>query len=803
LIRHGLLVAVVLSTQLLVYPEVNPFLAAGFAVYTGVGLARRRLRVKPLVGVLAAGAVFTLVILNAYMYDALVFMLSQKGQATFADDPEKTLFPFFLIPTGLANFWGLLRIAQDPLPHEWWFTFTAMILIGAALLVVAVVAIGWLVWRGEPAASAGLVCAVLAVPLFAGNVAFGLYKLAMFAQPFFLGSLAVAWVALLGRWPRARPWAAPLLVLVVGVPSALRAQRGYVDFSQGRGATFNEVVGATSDRLLRDVMRVADTPPPVPGTDPTMIFDTYNITLSKLLAVYTRGRPAAFPSSRLTGQSLTPIRTLDLTRDEYKRATDQVMRETTKHLHLSSFEYEPLNPGSARDRFYSYDQGNRPPGRQDPDDSMVVVSQRKLNLLNRRTFPGTEGSFAVTTVGKVRNHLVFHESELSQPYYSVGDPKHISLYQIEEDPSFYLGQTMAGLGRYFLFEVLRPDERVRFAVELTCSLQADGDNRLPDQAAAIGVERVPMRFVGRGSARVFSEPFTPIAVHGRPHVGIDLMRWGRPFKMRRTGAMKLFGGRVKLDRRMLVAFGRDVSLVGETDFANLRPPSGVTRWATPETKGLDSELRHPDLEYSGLYEDGWMAEQGFLALGQRPGQTKLVVRGAVPNIENPAFAPVLTLKVDGRVVPFTGTTGGMPVVDGKMICGDFAVSADVPELAGGNGANGSETNGLVARRRVELEWSAVQRLRGEDTRLTAAQLTVVALEKPTAAPAVARSDSERQGGAFQPRRGDSMHSPGREPRVGWELSLKGDKRCSGDPAVVKPTRPRSVGVDGVEDASGV
>ncbi|MDB5295338.1 MAG: hypothetical protein JWO31_1321, partial [Phycisphaerales bacterium] len=722
LVRHGALVAVTLSTQLLVYPEVNPFLAAGFAVYSAVGLVRRdpatgrrRVRLLPLAGVLAAGALFTGVILNAYLYDATAFMLTQRGQAMFADDPEKTLFPFFLIPTGLANFWGLLRIAQTPMPDEYRHLFTVMILAGAGLMVVAAAAVAWLAWRGEPAGAVALVCAALAVPLFARNGAFGLYKLAMFSQPFVLGSLAVAWASLVVGWrwrpavwrpewrvpPARRAWLVPL-VLLVNVPGMLRAQRGYVDFSQGRGATFNEIVGATSERLLEDVKRVAATPPPVPGTEPTLIFDTYNITLSKLLAVYTRGRPAAFPSSRLTGQSLSPIRTLDMTREAYKRATEALTHETFKYIHLTDFEYEPDRPGAARDTFYSYDQGNRPSAAPDPDDSLVVVSQRNLNLLNHRTFPGTEGPFAVTTVGRIRNHLVFHESDMSQPYYSVGDPKLISLYQIEQDPAFYVGQTMAGLGRYFLFEVLRPDDRVRFAVEMTCSLQADGENKLPANAAVVGADRVPMRMVGRGSARVFSDPFRPTPVHGRPHVAIDLGQWGKRFTMLRTGAMRAFGGRVALDRRMLVGFGRDVSLIGDAEYGALRPPTGVTRWGTPT-----SELRHPDLEYSGLYEDGWMAEEGYLALGQPPataaagaaaGRARVVVRGSVPDIGNPAFSTVLTVKVDGVPVRLAGTTGGSPVVDGRMVCGYFAVTADLPDPPAGTAAGAAGTG----RRRVEL-----------------------------------------------------------------------------------------------------
>ena len=43
-----------------------------------------------------------------------------------------------------------------------------------------------------------------------------------------------------------------------------------------------------------------------------------------------------------------------------------------------------------------------------------------------------------------------------------------------------------------------------------------------------------------------------------------------------------------------------------------------------------ADLANKALEYSGLYEDGWMAEHGFLRLAGPPRPTRFVVRGVSP-----------------------------------------------------------------------------------------------------------------------------------------------------------------------------
>src|SRR5439155_3422792 len=117
-------------------------------------------------------------------------------------------------------------------------------------------------------------------------------------------------------------------------------------------------------------------------------------------------------------------------------------------------------------------------------------------------------------------------------------------------------------------------------------------------------QRLPM--VGRGSARVFSPPMTPQIIEGRAFLGLDMGVDGEPFPERRSGLMALYGTDVALDRRRPVGFLRDISLVSQEEYGRLAPPSKL--------ESFPADLENPDLEYSGIYEDGRVSEASYFQL---------------------------------------------------------------------------------------------------------------------------------------------------------------------------------------------
>ena len=82
-----------------------------------------------------------------------------------------------------------------------------------------------------------------------------------------------------------------------------------------------------------------------------------------------------------------------------------------------------------------------------------------------------------------------------------------------------VSKVVSGVGRRFLFQVLKPTPGVRLVMEFTSSFASDAENLLPP-AAAIGAQRRAFGMGGRGSARVFSPPLEPQEIEGRKFVDV-------------------------------------------------------------------------------------------------------------------------------------------------------------------------------------------------------------------------------------------------------------------------------------------
>jgi hypothetical protein len=171
---------------------------------------------------------------------------------------------------------------------------------------------------------------------------------------------------------------------------------------------------------------------------------------------------------------------------------------------------------------------------------------------------------------------------------------------------------------------------------------------------------------------------------------------GQQFADARDGLMRLYGADVARDRRYLVAFVRDVSAVPEEEYQDLAAPSKVG--------SFPGDLRDQDLEYSGIYEDGWVSEMSFFMLAQPEGPSRVAVRGVVPMIDDPAFQCELSVLLDGRELTHQ-----------KLLPGRFDVEAPV-------------SADKASRRRVELRFSGVQQLPPPDGRPAAARLDFVGFD---------------------------------------------------------------------------
>ncbi len=87
--------------------------------------------------------------------------------------------------------------------------------------------------------------------------------------------------------------------------------------------------------------------------------------------------------------------------------------------------------------------------------------------------------------------------------------------------------------------------------------------------------------------------------------------------------MRLYGGQFNLDDRRLVGFTRDISVLTNEQYLAMPRPTRIGDFPGDLS-------RYPGLEYSGLYEDGWVSRDAYFKLGpSHPGQV-LRFKGFIP-----------------------------------------------------------------------------------------------------------------------------------------------------------------------------
>jgi hypothetical protein len=533
-------------------------------------------------------------------------------------------------------------------------------------------------------------------------------------------------LAAFALFARARNRAVALVLLAL---PGMVVQQLYVFESRGTAAAggFPEIADPSRSRIMADFQAVLDA-----NAEATkaggVISDTQNIVLAKFESYQTRGLKAAFPGAKV-GTSMmgfTEARTL-APRATMEQAID-LRDDVEAHLEPGIFHFHD-GEGNPFSRFNYAALGPLAPGGEGgdvpPAETLLIATGPKQSVLNRWHWQNRGGVEAAETnffarrFSRVRDHLLFVESERGRSYFlATAD---ISMFQLEPDPLFYRGTTMAAVGRRGMFQVLRPTPGVRLMMELSSSLAADAENRLPTAAAVIGSRRHPLGLTGRGSARIFSAPLEPQEIAGRSFVGFDLGRDAVPFRQPRHGLMRLYGTRISLDRRWLVCFTRNISAVSAAQYASMKAPAHLDRF--PE------DFRNPRLEYSGFYEDGWVSDHAWAALAEPWDAGAVVVRGYVPELKDPAFTTEVTVRVDGREV--ARQTVGLK---------EFEVRAPLPR--GSSGAAASQAPGDPGdgagvgpgRRKVELLFSKLQNLPHRDRRPVAALMTFVGFESPPAPP---------------------------------------------------------------------
>lgn len=370
---------------------------------------------------------------------------------------------------------------------------------------------------------------------------------------------------------------------------------------------------------------------------------------------------------------------------------DEQRRERRKYFVTDRFNFFPNEPGALYDAFQldgrGADSALRP-------DTKIIESVRE-SVLNRwpDVLSSSGDMYRLRTLAESANHLVLVPASLGGTF-DFGNGR-ISMYSLEPD-LLYTG-SFAGLGRYLLFRALSPTKRPRLELSISATLKADGAVMLP-KAAVVGRRRVPLPLVGRGAARVFSDVVAPQELAGMRFFGLDMGEDERPIiEPVRKNLMKLYGAGVRLDPRSITVFGRDISVVDDEAYRRLATPQNVSRFP--------DDLRDPNLEFSGIYEDGWASEDSYFVLRSTESKSTLRVRGLLPLVGNEFFQTDLCPKLDGRDLECR-----------TLSIGTFTYSYQLPKSSTG-------------KHKIELRFSHYQVLQHGDQRPLGMKIRFIGFER--------------------------------------------------------------------------
>jgi hypothetical protein len=698
--------------------------------------------------VCAAAVVGSLFMIREALFAGVVNTLGNVKTAGLTGvTPSSSIFPNYMIPSGLANLLGLLPIGQYTL-DPW---LSAIILLAIVLLAVVLLQAASDLRKEHVYAAMLVLMAGIGLSFFRGANDYGLFKVAMFCQPALAAALAFLSLRLFRRWWRV----APLLALAGTVPAQLyytlasagAIGGGVVEIPDASrlGVTFDvPTISAISDicfvpaqGLAALVFRGSNVlyPSVARGkfADSALAAEAHSARAVTPVARHVRSSGRFAAAARIPSPGVSRTTLMKIADQGGPAAVPARAHEIPAHPH--SGDTVPLGGSSFRERIAGWIDTVRwaatfpvrkfeTAGREQETERRRQMAQANsvwnseffgfapellrnvgpthlLTLRQRFVFnasaPAAEaadyGMFRVVPYESVRNWLVFIPSSRGPDYFY--SRFSAAFYQPEPDP-YRPDAYMAAVGRFLLFQVVHPAERLRLRISLSRSILGPGRTELPKDATIDADSTEPLPFVGSGSAVIYSAPVKPVQKDGLTYVAVDFNVAPTAFPNRKSGLMNLYNREFAVDHRRLVGFGRDISAISEDEYEQMKRPKRLDRFP----HGLLSE---PGIEYSGIYEDGWISQDAFINLGAAHSGESVYLEGSVPALA--ALANGVTMKV---------AVNDAPAAVSNLKPGAFRVRVPVTDIQ--------------ALTRIRIGFSAVTALPGGDTRMVAALLRSVSIE---------------------------------------------------------------------------
>ena len=593
LLLHAVPVSLVIAALAMFYPEVSPFAALAIGAYFFIEWFGTKVFPAARIVLLEYALVLFFILLRYNVISYIYSLSNQFVGGLRKNDLALSLFPFFLIPSGVSSLFGLQAMNID-LSEPYGSIF---IFIGFVLLISVTVYSLRDIYKIKPYAVLFLIEIIVGYLLFRSGNDFGTYKMAMYIQPLLMASLAAL---LLTIKPKTISWIIISGLLICMIVTDL----GFVRSSRGdAGSIVAEV---------QDVSAALVNPPKGPEHNDYWLSSIDNMIAAKLAAEVYRGGFIKFPSRDLFPVSAYlldsdwPLMPWYPHRDVYGYAR-KLMDMRNEQLYIQ---------GSAYGSDFS-----EPKASKKPTHYLSLTSDR--NLFNKmHAEPKTSDEFfVVKPVTDLTNFIIFVHSSLGSHYY-LGDRRNISFYQQETD-YHDASLKMNALGRFFLLRIENPSDYIYLRIAASKTLMP-ADRKFWSHEAVVkaAVDKV-IPFIGAGAANVFVGPLKPLKIGDAYYVALDLGEIPRPYPSNRGGLKALYNQNVPLDYRWIISYGRDISALSPSEYESLDRPIHIDHFP-------DDIVKATGLEFSGIYEDGWVSPESHFVLGESHSGDVVRMRFEVP-----------------------------------------------------------------------------------------------------------------------------------------------------------------------------